>query len=104
MAWPINEKSKSILNLVEHFEHSVFGEQMDVWSPKTTTHHHLIINRVNKLLDEMGYSESPTMELQLFKKIELIAHNLGISFWEDDTSSDDEGDILREAGSPIEQS
>ena len=48
-------------------------------------------------------SESPTMELQLFKKIELIAHNLGISFWEDDTSSDDEGDILRK-GSPVELS
>ena len=56
----------------------------------------------NKLLDEMGYSESPTMELQLFKKIELIAHNLGISFWDNDTSSDDEGDILREAESPVD--
>ena len=101
MAWPINEKSKSILNLVEHFEHSVFGEQMEVWSPKITTHH-LIINRVNKLLDEMGYSNSSTMSLQLYKKIELIAHNLGISFWEDDSDSEDDGNILEAAESPVE--
>ena len=77
---------------------------MEVWSPKTTSHHHLIINRVNKLLDEMGYSESSTMELQLFKKIELIAHNLGISFWEDDSGSDDDGNILSTVESPTLQS
>ena len=100
----MNDKSKSIIKMVEHFEHSVYGEQMETWSPRSTTHHHLIIHRINKILNELGYTDSPTMELQLHKKIELIAHNLGISFWEDDTSSDDEGDILREAGSPVEQS
>lgn len=97
MAWPINDKSKSIIKLVEHFEHSVFGEQLEAWSPRST-HHHLIINRINKLLDEMGYSDSPTMELQLHKKIELISHNLGISFWDNDSESEDEGDILNVSG------
>ena len=100
----MNEKSKSILNLIEHFEHSVFGEQMETWSPKSTTHDHLIINRLNKILDEMGYTDSPTMELQLHKKIELIAHNLGISFWEEDSSLDDDGNILSTVESPTLQS
>ncbi len=97
MAWPINIKSKKIIKLVEHFEQSVFGDQMELWSPKSTTEHNLVINRINKLLDEMGFSESPTMELQLHKKIELIAHNLGISFWDNDSESDDDDvDILKD--------
>jgi hypothetical protein len=103
MAWPMNDKSKSIIKMVEHFEHSVYGEQMETWSPRSTTHHHLIIHRINKILNELGYTDSPTMELQLHKKIELIAHNLGISFWDEDSSeSEDDGNILDAAESPVE--
>ena len=99
----MNDKSKSIIKMVEHFEHSVYGEQMETWSPRSTTHHHLIIHRINKILNELGYTDSHTMELELHKKIELIAHNLGISFWEEDSSdSEDDGNILDAAESPVE--
>ena len=80
----MNEKTKSIVKLVEHFQHSVFGEQMETWSPKSTTHHHLIINRLNKVLDEMGYNLDEIPE-DLKEQVDFYMQSKGVANWQHDT-------------------
>ena len=97
MSWPISDKSKSIIKLVEYFELSVYGDEMESWSPKTTLDKNLIIYRVNKIMDELGYSSY--ISIPLYKKIKIISHTLGIPLCEDIESeeSEEEIDILNES-------
>jgi len=97
MSWPTDEKSKCIIKVVEHCELSVFGDEMESWTPVSINNKNLIINRTNKLMNEIGFSEY--LNMSLFKKIKIIANHLGISLWEAESdSSDEEVDILNESG------
>tara|TARA_B110000858_G_scaffold189358_1_gene236015 strand:+ start:709 stop:987 length:279 start_codon:yes stop_codon:yes gene_type:complete len=81
-----------MVKLVEHCELSIYGDEMERWSPTSTTTKNLLVNRVDKLLDEIGLSSRK--DILLYEKIRLIAYNLGISFWteESDSDSDEDGD------------
>ena len=95
MSWPTDEKSKCIIKVVEHCELSVFGDEMESWTPVSINNKNLIINRTNKLMNEIGFSEY--LNMSLFKKIKIIANHLGISLWEAESDeSDEEVDILNE--------
>tara|TARA_B110000495_G_C22640822_1_gene380519 strand:+ start:135 stop:431 length:297 start_codon:yes stop_codon:yes gene_type:complete len=97
MSWPTDEKSKCIIKVVEHCELSVFGDEMDSWSPTSSNNKNLIINRTNKLMNQIGFSEY--LSLSLFKKIKIIANHLGVSLCEAESDeSDEEVDILNESG------
>ena len=97
MSWPTDEKSKCIIKVVEHCELSVFGDEMESWTPVSINNKNLIINRTNKLMNEIGFSEY--LNMSLFKKIKIIANHLGISLWEAESDeSDEEVDILNESG------
>jgi hypothetical protein len=97
MSWPTDEKSKCIIKVVEHCELNVFGDEMDSWSPTSSNNKNLIINRTNKLMNEIGFSEY--LNLSLFKKIKIISNHLGISLWEEySDESEEEVDILNESG------
>ena len=88
--WPSCKNSKIIIKLVENCEMTVFGDEMQQWSPTTPNNNNLIINRINKLLDEIGLVEEKNKKL--YEKLRLISHHLGISFWdnnETDTESDE---------------
>jgi len=91
MSWPVCPKSKRMIKLVEHCELSINGDEMERWSPTSTTNRNLLINRVNKLLEEIGLSSRKDM--LLYEKIRLVAHNLGISFWNEDSDSDDSNSV-----------
>jgi hypothetical protein len=93
MSWPTDEKSKCIIKVVEHCELNVFGDEMDSWFPTSSNNKNLIINRTNKLMNEIGFSEY--LSLSLFKKIKIISNHLGVSLCEAESdSSDEEVDIL----------
>ena len=87
MSWPDCEKSKRIIKLIEQCELSIYGDEMERWSPTTTATKNLIIFRINKLLDEIGLSSRKNS--LLYEKVRLITHNLGISFFDEGTDSDD---------------
>ena len=87
MSWPDCEKSKRIIKLIEQCELSIYGDEMERWSPTTTATKNLIIFRVNKLLDEIGLSSRKNS--LLYEKVRLITHNLGISFFDEGSDSDD---------------
>ena len=53
MSWPDCDKSKRIIKLIDQCELSIYGDEMERWSPTTTATKNLIIFRVNKLLDEI---------------------------------------------------
>ena len=55
MSWPTDEKSKCIIKVVEHCELNVFGDEMDSWFPTSSNNKNLIINRTNKLMNEIGF-------------------------------------------------
>jgi len=88
MSWPVCPKSKMMINLIEHCELSIYGDEMERWSPTSTTNKNLIVFRVNKLLEEIGLSSRK--DLLLYEKIRLVAHNLGVSFWNAESDSDDD--------------
>ena len=97
MSWPTDEKSKCIIKVVEHCELSVFGDEMESWTPVSINNKNLIINRTNKLMNEIGFSEY--LNMSLFKKIKIIANHLGISLWEAESDeSEEDVDILNESG------
>ena len=89
--WPVHSKSKRMVKLVEHCELSIYGDEMERWSPTSTTTKNLLVNRVDKLLDEIGLSSRK--DILLYEKIRLIAYNLGISFWTEESDSDSDEDI-----------
>ena len=90
MSWPVCDKSKQIIKLVEHCELSIFGDEMERWSPTSTTNKNLLVYRVNKLLDEIGLSSRKN--ILLYEKVRLVAHNLGVSFWCNESDSDGDND------------
>ena len=70
---------------------------MDSWTPVSINNKNLIINRTNKLMNEIGFSEY--LNMSLFKKIKIIANHLGISLWEAESDeSEEDVDILNESG------
>ena len=85
--WPVHTKSKRMVKLVEHCELSIYGDEMERWSPTSTTTKNLLVNRVDKLLDEIGLSSRKNS--LLYEKVRLITHNLGISFFDEGSDSDD---------------
>ena len=96
MSWPTDEKSKCIIKIVEYCELSVYGGEMNSWSPTSSNNENLIINRTNKLMNEIGFSDY--LSLSLFKKIKIISNHLGISLCETDSDeSDEEVDILNKS-------
>ena len=93
--WPVHTKSKRMVKLVEHCELSIYGDEMERWSPTSTTTKNLLVNRVNKLLDEIGLSSRK--DILLYEKIRLIAYNLGLSFWTEESDSDSDEDIYNKS-------
>ena len=92
--WPHCEKSKSLIQLVSDCEMTAFGIEKAPWSPRTNTHNSMTI-RINKLLSEIGLIEFK--EKKLYEKARIIAHHLGISFWNEETDSDSDS----ESDSPL---
>lgn len=81
MSWPSCPKSKSIIKLIEECERTIFGEEKEIWSPRTDLDHLTMLKRINHLLDEIGHNDKK--EKKLYEKARVIAHNLGISFWDE---------------------
>ena len=52
-----------------------------------------MLTRIDNLLDEIGHNDKK--EKKLYEKARVIAHNLGISFWdesEDESENEDSTD------------
>jgi|TARA_Y100000389_G_scaffold189128_1_gene212499 hypothetical protein len=86
-SWPTCNKSKRIIKVVEECEITIFGDEMALWTPKSNLSENQLTKRVNRLLDEIGHSHKK--ELYLFEKVRVIAHHMGIDFWDNDTESDE---------------
>mgnify|MGYP001160794385 FL=1 len=86
-SWPTCNKSKRIIKVVEESEVTIFGDEMALWSPKSNISENQLSNRVDRLLDEIGHSHKK--EHFIFEKVRVIAHHLGIDFFDDDTESDE---------------
>lgn len=88
--WPHCPNSKSLIQLVSDCEMTAFGIEAAPWSPRTNSDNSMTL-RINKLLSEIGLSE--LKEKKLYEKARIIAHHLGVSFWnETDSDSDSESD------------
>ena len=59
---------------------------MALWTPKSNLSENQLTNRVNRLLDEIGHSHK---KHYLFEKLRVIAHHMGIDFFDEDTESDE---------------
>jgi hypothetical protein len=91
MSWPLCKKSKRIIKVIENCEMTVFGDEMEQWSPKKLGEKNLIMNRVNILLEQTGLTGNEN--LRLYENVRIIAHHLGIKFFEeddDDTDTDED--------------
>jgi hypothetical protein len=94
MSWPTCPKSKRIIRIVEECERTIFGEENQTWSPRTDLSHLILVKRINKILEEIGHKEIIDKK-KIYEKTRIIAHNLGVSFWdesESDTDSEKEDD------------
>ena len=89
-SWPSCNKSKRIIKVIEESEATIYGNEMDLWSPKSNRVDNQLTNRIDKLLDEIGHSHKK--EHLIFEKVRVIAHHLGIDFFDDDTESDESDD------------
>jgi len=93
-SWPTCNKSKRIIKVIEESEVTIYGNEMALWSPKSNISDNQLTNRIDKLLDEIGHSHKK--EHFIFEKVRVIAHHLGIDFFDVDTESDDsDDDILK---------
>ena len=88
--WPTCNKSKRIIKVIEESEATIYGNEMALWSPKSNRVDNQLTNRIDKLLDEIGHSHKK--EHLIFEKVRVIAHHLGIDFFDDDTESDESDD------------
>lgn len=89
MSWPTCPKSKKIVKIIEESERTIYGEEKSTWSPRTDLDHEILLERINKILVELGHKEN--MHKKIYEKVRIIAHNLGVSFW-DESESDTESD------------
>jgi|TARA_B110000971_G_C19555728_1_gene296502 hypothetical protein len=89
-SWPSCNKSKRIIKVIEESEATIYGNEMALWSPKSNRLDNQLTNRIDKLLDEIGHSHKK--EHLIFEKVRVIAHHLGIDFFDDDTESDESDD------------
>ena len=89
-SWPSCNKSKRIIKVIEESEATIYGNEMALWSPKSDRVDNQLTNRIDKLLDEIGHSHKK--EHLIFEKVRVIAHHLGIDFFDDDTESDESDD------------
>lgn len=97
--WPTCPKSKKIVKIVEECERTIYGQEKDSWSPRTDHDHSTLLKRINKLLIEIGHKDNIDKK-KLYEKTRIVAHNLGVSFWdesESDTDSDKDTDSDDEA-------
>tara|TARA_B100000927_G_C16093559_1_gene320193 strand:+ start:17 stop:313 length:297 start_codon:yes stop_codon:yes gene_type:complete len=92
MSWPTCPKSKKLVKLIEESERTLFGEEKEVWSPRTDHDHQTILKRVHHLLDELGHNDKK--HKKLYEQVRTIAHNLGISFWDESEEESDSEDNL----------
>ena len=93
MSWPTCPKSKKIIKIIEESETTLFGDETEIWSPRSDHHDNLILKRIEILLIEIGHYDKK--DNKLYEKVRIIAHNLGISFW-DDSETDSESDGVDE--------
>ena len=98
--WPTCPKSKKIVKIIEECERTIYGQEKDSWSPRTDHDHSTLLKRINKLLVEIGHKDNIDKK-KIYEKTRIIAHNLGVSFWDEsesdtesekDTDSEDEHD------------
>ena len=89
MSWPTCPKSKKIVKIVEESERTIFGEENSKWSPRSDLDHEILLKRINHILIELGHKEN--LNKKIYEKVRIIAHNLGVSFW-DESESDTESD------------
>ena len=89
-SWPSCNNSKRIIKVIEESEATIYGNEMALWSPKSDRVDNQLTNRIDKLLDEIGHSHKK--EHLIFEKVRVIAHHLGIDFFDDDTESDESDD------------
>ena len=89
MSWPICPKSKKIVKIIEECERTLFGEEKEIWSPRTDHEHLTLLKRTHHLLEEIGQDDKKNNKL--YEKVRTVGHNLGISFWDDseEESSDE---------------
>ena len=94
MSWPTCPKSKRIIRIVEECERTIFGEENQTWSPRTDLSHLILVKRINKILEEIGHKENIDKK-KIYEKTRIIAHNLGVSFWDESESDTDseKGDV-----------
>lgn len=88
MSWPTCPKSKKIVRIVEECERTIFGEENQAWSPRTDLSHLILVKRINKILEEIGHKENINKK-KIYEKTRIIAHNLGVSFWDESESDTD---------------
>ena len=88
MSWPTCPKSKKIVRIVEECERTIFGEENQAWSPRTDLSHLILVKRINKILEEIGHKENIDKK-KIYEKTRIIAHNLGVSFWDESESDTD---------------
>lgn len=98
MSWPTCPKSKKIVKIVEECERTIFGEENQAWSPRTDLSHLILVKRIDNILIEIGHKEN-IKKKKIYEKTRIIAHNLGVSFWdesESDTESEKDNDSEEE--------
>ena len=95
MSWPTCPKSKKIVKIVEESERTIFGEENSKWSPRTDLDHEILLKRVDHILVELGHKDN--LHKKIYEKVRIIAHNLGVSFW-DESESDTESDKSDDEG------
>lgn len=88
--WPTCPKSKKIVKIIEECERTIYGQEKDSWSPRTDHDHSTLLKRINKLLVEIGHKDNIDKK-KIYEKTRIIAHNLGVSFW-DESESDTESE------------
>lgn len=99
-SWPTCAKSKKIVKIIEECERTIYGEEKESWSPRTDHDHTTLLKRINKLLIEIGHKENIEKK-KIYEKTRIIAHNLGVSFW-DESESDTESEKDTESDSEEE--
>ncbi len=54
MSWPTCPKSKKIIKIIEESETTLFGDETEIWSPRSDHHDNLILKRIEILLIEIA--------------------------------------------------
>ena len=73
-------------------------EEKEIWSPRTDHDHLTLLKRTHHLLEEIGHSDKKGKKL--YEKVRTVAHNLGISFWDE---SEEESDSEESVGTPTNE-